>query len=140
MSILTNITVSVVLAATGTGTAATVTEPPIEGTHWVIEAVTDGAGTAPIPATPEAYIELGDGWLQGFTGCNWVSGEAEVGDGTVTLFGMGYTKRGCSTYPEWLELRMQWVLADGDLSTVTVDDTLTLSRPEGPTLHLRAAP
>jgi len=136
MSILTNITASVVLAVSG----AAVTEPPVEKTHWVIESVTDSSGTAPIPATPEAYVEMGDGLIDGFTGCNWISGFAAVGDGLVTLSGIGTTKRGCSNYPEWLEMRMQWVLDDGELSAVVEDGTLTLTRPEGSSLLLRAAP
>jgi heat shock protein HslJ len=136
MSILMNITASIALAVSGVAA----TEPPVEGTHWVIESVTDSAGTAPIPATPEAYLELGDGTIAGFTGCNWISGAAEVEPGTVTLAGMGTTKRGCSNYPEWLEMRMQWVLDDGELSAVADGDTLTLTRPEGSSLLLRAAP
>lgn len=141
MSILTSITVSLALAASGGGAAGgAVTEPPLEGTHWVVESVTDSFGTAPVPATPEAYVELADGLLNGFTGCNWVSGAAEVGDGTVVLSGMGTTKRGCSNYPEILEYRMQWVLDDGELTTDVEGDALTLARSDGRALHLRAAP
>jgi heat shock protein HslJ len=141
MSILMSITASVALAVTG----AAAPEPPVEGTHWVIEAVTDVGGTAPIPATPEAYLELAEGQLDGFTGCNWVSGYAEVGDGTVVISGFGTTKRGCSDYPESLEYRMQWVLDDGDspaeFSADVECDTLTLTRADGRgALHLRAAP
>lgn len=142
MSILTNIAVSAVLAASGGGAAsgAATTEPPLEGTHWVIESVTDSAGTAAIPATPEAYVELADGLLTGFTGCNWVSGPAEVADGTVVLTDIGYTKRGClDSYPEGLEFRMQWVLADGELTADVECHTLTLSRSDGRSLLLRAA-
>jgi len=136
MTILMNITASVLLAATGT---ATCDPTPVEGTHWVIEAVTDSAGTEPVPASPEAYVEIAGGELVGFTGCNWASGFAELGDGVVTLTNMGYTKGFCSNYPEWLEMRMQFVLDDGELTAVVEDDTLTLTRPEGRALHLRAA-
>lgn len=135
MSILMHITASVALAMSGAGATA----PPVEGTHWVIESVTNSSGTAPIPATPEAYLEMAGGEIFGFTGCNWISGYAEVGDGTVTLSNMGTTKRGCSTYPEWLEFRVQWVLDDGELSAAVDGDTLTLTRPERGSLTLRAA-
>ncbi|MGN9910384.1 META domain-containing protein [Phytohabitans sp. LJ34] len=133
MAILTSITVGMVLAMSGA------TAPPVEDTHWVIESVTDSAGTTPIPATPEAYVEMTGGEITGFTGCNWISGYAAVGDGTVALTEMGTTKRGCSNYPEWLEMRMQWVLDDGELTAVVDGDTLTLTRPEGRSLTLRAA-
>lgn len=133
MSILMNVAASALLAV-GCPPA-----PPIEETHWVVEAVTDSAGTTPIPATPEAYVEIAGGEIVGFTGCNSISGFAEVGDGTVTLSNMGTSKAFCSNYPEILEYRMQWVLDDGELSAVVDGDILTLTRPQGSSLTLRAA-
>lgn len=132
-----------------TSDAATVTlqdkkvvtpDRPVEGTTWIVTSlVTPSAvstSTALETSAPELTIAA-DGSVTGSTGCNRMTGNAEVADTTVTFTPMAATMMACPEDVAEIERHVLAVL-DGEV-TYTVDaDTLTLRKPDGTGLILTA--
>lgn len=67
------------------------------GTKWTITTVGDTNTVAPLPSGAEAYLVLDQkkGTVSGKAGCNNVSADATVSDGTITLGSPSTTRRMC---------------------------------------------
>ena len=114
------------------------TDPPLAGTYWVMESVVDGGEVIEVPEFPQPYLVLSDGQLVAHNGCNWISGAAAVSVKRVTFSDLGYTKRFCTGYSFLLEIKIQTVLANGDVTYRIEAGRLVLTRPGGPELRLRS--
>jgi heat shock protein HslJ len=115
------------------------TDPPLTGTHWVLEAVIVNGVTTAFPPFPQPYLVLhADGTVVAFAGCNWVTNSAVYHDGGATLGEAGITKRGCPNENPLLEMRVHNALDAGEVTLQIEAGRLTVDRIGGPALVARS--
>jgi heat shock protein HslJ len=112
---------------------------PLPGTRWVVDSIVDNQSATSVPAGVEAHLTFGDDdRVEGFTGCNHFGGTAAERDGRITFSKIFSTKMACPDEIGRLESAVLAVL-DGEVDAHVEGDRLTLSRPDGRGLRLRAA-
>jgi heat shock protein HslJ len=112
---------------------------PLQGTRWVVDSIIDNQSATSVPAGAEAWLTLGDNdRVEGFTGCNTFGGKAVGRGGRITFSEIFSTKMACEGDPGRLESAVLAVL-DGEVRAQVEADRLTLTRPDGRGLRLRAA-
>jgi heat shock protein HslJ len=111
---------------------------PLHGTRWVVDSIIDSQAVSSVPAGAEAYLTFGEGnRVEGSTGCNSLHGSAvEQGD-RITFSQLATTKMACADEKMRLESAVLAVL-DGEVTARIDADRLTLTRPDGRGLQLRA--
>jgi heat shock protein HslJ len=108
------------------------------GTRWVVDTVLDGKTAGSVPRSTEAHLVFRDGdRVEGSTGCNTFSGTATRQGDTVRFSRIAVTRIGCSGDVGRLEAAVLAVL-DGPATLRIEADRLTLTRPDGRGLQLRA--
>jgi heat shock protein HslJ len=111
---------------------------PLRGTRWVVESIIDNQAVSSVPAGAEAHLTLRDGdRVEGFTGCNNFGGTAVERGGRITFSNIFSTRMACIGDSERLESAVLSVL-DGRVTAQVEADALTLTRPDGRGLRLRA--
>jgi heat shock protein HslJ len=121
-------------------TDRTIADPdrPLRGTRWVVDSIVDYESAASVPAGAEAYLTFRDGdRVEGFTGCNQFGGTAAERDGQITFSDIMSTRMACDDGARRLESAVLAVL-EGPVSTHVDADLLTLTRPDGRGVRLRA--
>jgi heat shock protein HslJ len=112
---------------------------PLWGTRWVVDSIIDNQSAASVPAGREAFLTLdANGRIEGFTGCNTFGGDAAEQDGRITFSKIFSTRMACVGDLGRLESAVLAVL-DGEVNAQVEADRLTLTRPDGRGLRLRAA-
>lgn len=115
------------------------TDPALVDTYWVMESVVEGETIHPLPPFPQPYLIIhGTGELEAYNGCNWISGTATIAGDTLTLSGIGTTKRNCAWSSLLLEMKIDAAVDDGEVTTRIEAGRLDLTRPDGPGLRLRS--
>ncbi|WP_371791553.1 META domain-containing protein [Streptomyces sp. NBC_01471] len=87
--------------------------PPLVGTAWKVDALTDGASMSTLPRDTAGTARLTfakDGSVRGKLGCNRVSGMAKVTGSTVTFGPLTTTRMMCKASAMTLERRLLKVL------------------------------
>lgn len=112
----------------------------LEGTTWTVTSlVSPDAVTSSVvldTAAPDLTIAA-DGAVSGSTGCNRLTGHAEIAGTTVTFGPLATTRMACP--PENADLERQILAAlDGEVTYRIDAHTLTLTRPDGIGLILTA--
>ncbi|BDT99027.1 META domain-containing protein [Nocardia sputorum] len=114
-------------------------DKPVNGTAWQVTALITDNSSIRSRALDEAQPTLTiaeDGSVSGSTGCNRLTGSAEV-SGTQITFRIATTKMLCS--PEVMEVEQSMLKAMDGKTTATVDaETLTLRNDNGAGLVLHA--
>lgn len=114
-------------------------DKPVNGTAWRVTALITDNSSIRSRALDEAQPTLTiaeDGSVSGSTGCNRLTGSAEV-SGTQITFRIATTKMLCS--PEVMEVEQSMLKAMDGKTTATVDaETLTLRNDNGAGLVLHA--
>ncbi|MBF6335512.1 META domain-containing protein [Nocardia abscessus] len=114
-------------------------DKPVKGTTWLVTGFITDNSQVRSRALDEAQPTLAiaeDGSVSGTTGCNRLTGSAEV-SGTQIVFRVATTKMLCS--PEAMEVEQSMLQALDGKTAVTVDaDMLTLRNDNGAGLVLRA--
>ncbi|MET7768936.1 META domain-containing protein [Nocardia sp. NPDC005366] len=120
-----------------------VAEPdkPLKGTEWVVaEIITRGARTTSrtLADIRPTLVIAEDGSVSGTSGCNRMTGTAEVDPtGSPITFRLATTKMACP--PEVMEVEAAVLKALDGTTTAAIDaDTLTLNNENGYGLALRA--
>lgn len=94
---------------------------------WTIDSLTT-AGTA-TEAPDGATLGLSEERVNVATGCNTGMGDAEIGDGTVTIGPLGTTMMACE--PEVMTWETDLVtFLEGELTYEATDEALTLTRDD----------
>ncbi len=113
---------------------------PLQGTTWTVTSLIspDAISTSLALETsaPELTIAA-DGSVSGTTGCNRMTGSAQVSDTTVTFTPMATTRMACPEENMDIERQILAVL-DGEVSYTVDADTLTLRKPDNTGLILTA--
>lgn len=126
------------LAAACAAPVMTATAPPpgppaLAGTRWV------GVIEAGLDAAIAPRLEFVSGRMQGFTGCNLMSGAWRVEGNEVRLGAVVATRRGCVGPAGDIEKRV--LAAMGDESRVRLQgDRLLVEAPGGARFEFRKAP
>lgn len=112
----------------------------LQGTTWTVTSLIspDAISTSLALETsaPELTIAA-DGSVSGTTGCNRMTGSAQVSDTTVTFTPMATTRMACPEENMDIERQILAVL-DGEVSYTVDADTLTLRKPDNTGLILTA--
>jgi heat shock protein HslJ len=111
---------------------------PLRDTRWVVDSIIDNESVTSVPAGVGAYLTLRDGdRVEGFTGCNTFGATAAEREGRITFSNIFSTRKACPGESGRLESAVLTML-DGEVSAQVEADTLTLTRPDGRGLRLRA--
>jgi heat shock protein HslJ len=111
---------------------------PLRDTRWVVDSIIDNQSATSVPAGVEAHLTLRDGdRVEGFTGCNTFGGTAVDRGGQITFSNIFSTRMACPGESGRLESAVLSIL-DGEVAAQLEADTLTLTRPDGRGLRLRA--
>lgn len=102
----------------------------LEGTTWVADTIIDKDVARPLP-TP-AWITFTDGTVSAGDGCNSAQGQYQATPEKITFREVASTLAGCPQAGEVLPV------LDGDVPYRIQDETLTLTRPSGHGLQLKA--
>ena len=104
---------------------------PLVGTVWRVEALMAGQGTASLPSDAPARLTFGaDGRLTIETGCNTGEAAFVVDGGSITITGIGLTKKACPGPQGEQETAIMAVLRADSLSFVIEASSLILSAGE----------
>lgn len=126
------------LTLTGEGGTITFVEVPdveLEGRTWNVTGTIANQGVSSVPQG--ASLTFADGSVAVKGGCNSGSGEATIGDGTITFGPIATTRMACEDALMELEAKVLAVL-DGEV-TYTVDgDTMVLTNADDLGLQLTA--
>ncbi|MFC4602381.1 META domain-containing protein [Rhodococcus kronopolitis] len=113
---------------------------PLTDTVWVVDTLITPSAVTTSRAleTSQPSLQIGaDGAVTGFTGCNRMTGTAEVAGETVTFGPLGVTRMACTE--ETAEIEQAVLAALSGETTATVDaDRLRIMNAEGHGLGLRA--
>ncbi len=110
------------------------------GTKWTITTVGDTNAVSPLPSGGEAYLVLDQkkGTVSGKAGCNNVSADATVSDGTITLGSPSTTRRMCDG--SLMEAEKSVLSLFGGKTKYTIDHrSLSLTSANGTTVSATAA-
>lgn len=110
----------------------------IVGQQWVLTEAEDDRGSVTPPETPTAYLQIDEnGDVTGTTGCNALSGSAEVSGDSIVFEPLIATRKGCTGALGEIDALMQGVL-HGEPAVEVSGETVTLTSEDG-TLTLRPA-
>lgn len=113
---------------------------PLDGTKWTITTLGDTNTVSPLPSAAEAYLVLDQkkGTVSGKAGCNNVSAEATVSDGTITFGSPSTTRRMCDGSLMEAEKKLL-NLFDGKATYKIDHRTMTLTSANGAIVSATAA-
>ncbi len=101
----------------------------IEGVTWqVMNLATQGAATSLPQGIKPPTLEISDGRAQVFAGCNSGSGDAEVGDTTITFGAIAMTKKSCGQIQNQVEFLVNQVLQGKTTYSVNADGNLIIEK------------
>lgn len=111
---------------------------PIEGTHWVLDAIASGDATSSVPAGVTSTLVISAGHAAVDTGCNMGSATVQVAADTLTFGPMALTRMACPDAQSSVESAVVKVL-DGTVHYTIEADILTIDAGASG-LTYRAAP
>ncbi|MGM7643616.1 META domain-containing protein [Nocardia sp. JW2] len=115
-------------------------DKPLTGTNWIATTLLTPDAKVRSAALDEARPTLvitADGQVSGTTGCNRLTGTAQLGPGDEVNFEVATTKMMCP--PEVMEVERHVLdVLDGHTEATIDADTLTLRNADGTGLELRA--
>jgi heat shock protein HslJ len=110
----------------------------LEGTRWVVDTIIQGDAAMSVPGDRPAELILEGGRVDGFTGCNELSGSYRIDDGSIHFESFVQTDASCD--PEIMVLEDAVVALGGTTAEYDVMATrLTLVGPDGRGLALHAS-
>lgn len=116
-------------AETASSGAPDVEGPSLEGPIWNLVEYRDRDGER-VAAVADGELELLDGGLHGFTGCNTMNGAYTLQGGGLSFGAIATTRRGCA--PDIAAQEFAVLQALSNVSDYTIeDDTLTLVDADG---------
>ena len=93
----------------GGGDSANVTK--LEANTWKLMNIATGGSATSLPNTIDApTLEFKDGKVNVFAGCNSGSGEAEIGENTITFGPIAMTKKACQGIASQVEQYVNLVI------------------------------
>jgi len=100
---------------------AVLPDKPLAGTKWRLDTLYDEQTASSVPEAVVAYLELVDGKVNVYDGCNGGSGPARVRGTTIVFGGRVQNLRGCTRDDGGVEKAFADVLAGATTYTVTED-------------------
>jgi heat shock protein HslJ len=113
--------------------------PPLVGTDWQLESITQRGQTTPVPTGIDARIRFeGNGKASGYDGCNFFGGPVTLHGSAISFGPGGGTDMRCRGTRATTEHGFMTVLPTVDRWTIT-DGKLRLESPDGSalTFHVR---